>query len=247
MLSVEQSYELAKNDPAIIRYASEPLERAGKTLEAALAARDAAEAESLTYVAGSQLATARAIAERRAAESSINELSKVKDRVQLEAREAELSTSASRLEEARRLEADARRKAEEARLKEEAALQQLADMQAKQTARGMVLTLGSVLFATGRSELLPGALSSVDRLAAYLEEYQDKTVLIEGHTDSTGSDTTNLNLSQARADAVRVALMTRGIAPSRIVATGLASSQPVASNDTPAGRQQNRRVEIVIQ
>ncbi len=247
LLSVEQSYELAKNDPNVIRYAAEPLERAGKSLEAALAARDKAEAESLTYIAGSQLATARAIAERRAADNKISELSKVKDRVQLEAREAELSTAASRLEEARRLEAEARSKEAEARRKEEAALQQLADMQAKQTSRGMVLTLGSVLFATGRSELLPGALGSVDRLAAYLEENEDKTVLIEGHTDSTGSDTTNLVLSQARADAVRMALMTRGIAPSRIVATGLASSQPVASNDTSAGRQQNRRVEIIIQ
>ncbi len=254
LLSVEQSYELAKNDPAVIRFAAEPLERAGKTLEAALAARDKAEADSLTYVAGNQLATARAIAARRAADEKISELSKVKDRVQLEAREAELSTAASRLEEARRLEAEARSKEaearskeEEARRKEEAALQQLADMQAKQTSRGMVLTLGSVLFATGRSELLPGALGSVDRLAAYLEEYEDKTVLIEGHTDSTGSDTTNLVLSQARADAVRVALMTRGISPSRIVATGLASSQPVATNDTSAGRQQNRRVEIIIQ
>jgi len=233
LLSVQESYEEAKNDPELIRHAAEPLDRAGHTLRAALSARDKAEADSLTYVAANQLATARAIAERRAAEDTMRELAKVKDTVQLEAREVELSRAARRLEEARR--------------KEEAALQQLADMQAKQTSRGMVLTLGSVLFATGRSELLPGALGSIDRLASYLKENPAKTVLIEGHTDSTGSDTVNLRLSQERADAVRLALVARNIASNRIVATGLASSQPVASNDTAAGRQQNRRVEIVIQ
>ena len=233
LLSVQETYEQAKSDPELIRHAAEALDRAGNTLQAALAARDKADADSLTYVASNQLATARAIAERRSAEETARELAKIKDSIQLEAREIELARSASRLEEARR--------------KEEAALQQLADMQAKQTSRGMVLTLGSVLFATGRSELLPGALSSIDRLAAYLEQNPEKTVLIEGHTDSTGSNTTNLRLSQERAEAVRLALTARGIASNRSVATGLASSQPVASNDTAAGRQQNRRVEIIIQ
>ena len=94
---------------------------------------------------------------------------------------------------------------------------------------------------------MPGAQRAVDRLARYLEDNPGKTVLIEGHTDSTGSDTTNLRLSQERADAVRMALITRGIGASRIAATGLGSSSPVAPNTTPEGRQQNRRVEIVIQ
>lgn len=240
LLSVQDSYEAAKNDPEVVRYAADSLDRAGITLQAGLSTRDKAEADSLTYVAGAQVATARAIAERRAAEEKIAELGTIKDRVQLEARETELANAARRLEESRRAEETARRA-------EETALQQLADMQAIQTSRGMVLTLGSVLFATGRSELLPGALGSVDRLAAYLKDNPQKTLLIEGHTDSTGSDIINLRLSQDRADAVRLALITRGIASNRIVATGLGSSQPVASNDTPAGRQQNRRVEIVIQ
>lgn len=124
---------------------------------------------------------------------------------------------------------------------------ELSALRAEMTERGAVVTLGNVLFVTGKSDLLPGAQSTVDRLARYLTEYREKTVLIEGHTDSTGTDAINLRLSQDRAESVRLALISRGIDPSRITATGLGSSRPVASNATAEGRQQNRRVEIVIQ
>jgi outer membrane protein OmpA-like peptidoglycan-associated protein len=128
-----------------------------------------------------------------------------------------------------------------------AALQsQLADLQARQTERGMVLTLGDVLFDVDRSTLKPGADRTLDKVATYLSRDPSRNVLIEGYTDSTGSLAHNEELSQARADAVRRALVERGVAPSRIQAHGLGPNYEVASNDSAAGRQLNRRVEMVF-
>ncbi len=219
LVEARETYQRAKNNPEVLRYASDQLDEAEQTLQRASAADDLADMNSLAYVANAQAQTAEAIARQELAEAKIEELAKVRERVQLANREAELAS----------------------------ARQELAELQAKKTARGTIVTLGSVLFSTGRAELLPGAERSVDRLARYLSENEEKTVLIEGHTDSTGSDTTNLRLSQDRADSVRIALITRGVDADRIVATGLGSSRPVASNSTAEGRQQNRRVEIVIQ
>jgi outer membrane protein OmpA-like peptidoglycan-associated protein len=119
-------------------------------------------------------------------------------------------------------------------------------LQAEQTERGIVLTLGDVLFDTDRAELKPGADSTISELAAFLGEYEGRTVLIEGYTDSTGSDEYNRMLSERRANAVRDALLERGVAFDRIHTRGLGEDSPVASNDAAAGRQQNRRVEVVI-
>ncbi|PWC34765.1 hypothetical protein TSO352_28355 [Azospirillum sp. TSO35-2] len=124
--------------------------------------------------------------------------------------------------------------------------QQLRDLQAQRTERGLVMTLGDILFATGRAELTSGAYERIDRLAQFMQRYPARTVRIEGHTDNTGSDATNLRLSEARAQAVRDALTARGVSPARIVSQGMGEAQPVASNSTDSGRQQNRRVDIVI-
>ncbi|MCW2235735.1 OmpA family protein [Azospirillum canadense] len=124
--------------------------------------------------------------------------------------------------------------------------QQLRDLQAQRTERGIVMSLGDVLFATGSANLTAGAQTRIDRLAQFLQQYPDRTLQIEGYTDSTGSSSTNLRLSEARAMAVRDALTARGVNPGRIVAQGMGEAQPVASNSTDAGRQQNRRVEVVI-
>ena len=124
--------------------------------------------------------------------------------------------------------------------------QQLADLQAKKTDRGMVLTLGDVLFDTGQATLKPGAASIVDRVAAFMNDNPMVNVRIEGHTDSTGSPDFNQVLSQNRAAAAATALQTRGVPPSRITAVGKGQELPVASNATAAGRQQNRRVELVF-
>lgn len=124
--------------------------------------------------------------------------------------------------------------------------QEMQQLQAQQTERGMVLTLGDVLFDTGRAELKPGAFATLDRLATFLRDNPERRLDIEGHTDSVGSDSLNLALSQQRAESVRAALVQRGVDGARIATKGLGKAVPVASNATAEGRQRNRRVEIVI-
>lgn len=124
--------------------------------------------------------------------------------------------------------------------------QELADMRARKTDRGMVLTLGDVLFDTGKATLKPGAYATVDRLANVLKQSPDRKVMIEGHTDSTGSEELNQALSERRAAAMQTALLERGVTANQITAVGKGMGFPVASNDNPAGRQQNRRVEMIF-
>jgi outer membrane protein OmpA-like peptidoglycan-associated protein len=126
------------------------------------------------------------------------------------------------------------------------AKQELADLQAKQTDRGMVLTLGDVLFDTGRATLKPGADRTIDRLAQALKDNPNTKVQIEGHTDSVGGDDYNMALSERRAEAVSDALRMRGVPSDRYEEKGLGKDFPVASNSTAEGRQQNRRVEIIF-
>ena len=124
--------------------------------------------------------------------------------------------------------------------------QQLADLQAKKTDRGMVLTLGDVLFDTGAATLKPGADLVLGRLATFLNTNAQMKIIIEGHTDSRGSDEYNEGLSERRAQAVATALTERGVSADSFRTMGRGKAYPVASNDTPEGRQQNRRVEIVF-
>jgi outer membrane protein OmpA-like peptidoglycan-associated protein len=93
---------------------------------------------------------------------------------------------------------------------------------------------------------MPGALLTIDKLSDFLEKHPDRNVLIEGHTDNVGKADFNMFLSQRRADAVRTALLERGVSAGRITTKGYGESYPVAGNKTAAGRQQNRRVEIVV-
>jgi outer membrane protein OmpA-like peptidoglycan-associated protein len=124
--------------------------------------------------------------------------------------------------------------------------QQLSDLQAKKTDRGMVLTLGDVLFDTGQATLKPGADLVIGRLATYLNSNPQTKIMIEGHTDSRGSDAYNEDLSERRARAVADALTARGVSPDSVRTLGRGKAYPVATNDTPEGRQQNRRVEIIF-
>ncbi|HVC30383.1 MAG TPA: OmpA family protein, partial [Steroidobacteraceae bacterium] len=152
----------------------------------------------------------------------------------------------------------ARNEAEQARVQTQAAQQQLASerqqlkqlrqeqLGARQTDQGMVVTLSNVLFSTGSATLEPGAHLQIDRLAAYLKDHPQQRVLIEGNTDSTGSADSNQRLSAARAQAVAQALQLRGVQESQYRTMGLGEAYPVASNSTAAGRQQNRRVDVVF-
>jgi len=123
---------------------------------------------------------------------------------------------------------------------------QIDALQAEATDRGLVLTLGDVLFATGKSDVKVGATSNLNKLVTFLNKYPDRTVQIEGYTDNVGSEDSNQGLSQRRAESVKAYLVQQGIAGSRLTAVGMGESQPVASNDTQSGRQQNRRVVAVI-
>jgi OmpA-OmpF porin, OOP family len=135
----------------------------------------------------------------------------------------------------------------EARTREtERVQQELRDLQAKQTERGMVLTLGDVLFDTGKATLKPGAYTTIDRLAQVLNSSKGSRVLIEGHTDSMGTDANNQVLSEQRARAVQTALLERGVSASQLSSVGKGESTPVAGNDTGSGRQANRRVELIF-
>jgi outer membrane protein OmpA-like peptidoglycan-associated protein len=155
---------------------------------------------------------------------------------------------------AQMLEADAARADAQTSAQESAAAEQraqelasaLADLQAKKTDRGLVITLGDVLFATGRADLKSGSQRSLEKLSNFLHEYPQRNVQIEGFTDSVGTDDFNQGLSERRADAVRDELTGMGVSRDRIQARGLGKSDPVADNDSATGRQQNRRVEVII-
>jgi outer membrane protein OmpA-like peptidoglycan-associated protein len=138
------------------------------------------------------------------------------------------------------------REAEASRMRAQSLEQELKDLKATKTDRGLVLTLGDVLFDTGQATLKPGAYGTIDRLAQALKDDPNRRVLIEGHTDSVGSDEFNQQLSQNRAMSVQSALMQRGVSGTQINSMGKGESTPVASNDNAAGRQQNRRVELIF-
>ena len=119
-------------------------------------------------------------------------------------------------------------------------------MNAKQTERGTLVTFGDVLFDLDRSELKPGGMHNITKLAQFLQENPDRKVIVEGYTDSTGSAQYNQSLSERRANSVRAALIKQGVGPERIVAQGYGKEYPVASNSDSSGRAMNRRVEVTI-
>jgi outer membrane protein OmpA-like peptidoglycan-associated protein len=232
----------AQANPDVPRHAPVALQRAQETLSRAEAAWQGREArgdvEHLAYLALRRAQIAEALAGRDAA---------------IAAGFAAASQDQGALERARREAERARQQAqsyqqqlEQQRAQLREAQQQLSDLQPQQTERGIVLTLGEVLFPFNSAQLQPGNERTLDRLAAYLEANPDYQILIEGHTDAVGSAQYNQRLSERRAEAVRSALAQRGIDPSRIRSTGLGEGYPVASNAAPEGRAENRRVELVI-
>jgi len=221
---------------------------------------DLALAAHRVYIADRKVDTARAEAETKAAEEHRAALTEQGEKARLDARthEADLAKSdamTARAENAEqkivatqaRSDADAAQLAANASEQQAAELQrQLEILQAKPTDRGLVLTLGDTLFATGKSELKSGATANLDRLSAFLNQYPDRTASIEGFTDNTGSEDANQSLSEHRADSVKRYLVGRGVQSDRLSSSGRGENAPVADNETTAGRQQNRRVEVVI-
>lgn len=257
-------YNQAVNDVSTARAAPLELRNAQQALQQAEAALqsgdDPSAVDHYAYLARQRAATAMQAGVIARAEETAAMSSAERNRIVMEARtreaeararEAEVSNAAAQRARDQavvsRMEAGQQQAAAETARARAAKLQQeLAALQAQQTERGMVLTLGDVLFDTGRAELKSGAFSTVDRLATFLRENPERRVAIEGHTDAVGSDSFNLSLSQRRADAVRAALVSRSIDGTRITATGMGEAAPVANNATAEGRQRNRRVEVII-
>jgi len=214
-----------------------------------------------------QLASATSDAERakiladiRAKEAALanaqaNATAKEAEKAKAEAQAQALSADKARAEaEAQALAAEKARaeaqaqamKAEKANAELAMLMKEMSELQGQLTDRGIVLTIGDVLFATGKSELNASARISMDKLAEFLQNKKNRSLLVEGHTDSVGSDEYNQGLSEQRAESVKNALLKRGIASERIVTIGYGKKFPVATNETSAGKQQNRRVEAII-
>lgn len=221
---------------------------------------DAAAGQQAVYVAQGKVAIARAQAERRLAEDNVKSLGDQRNEIRLDARtrEAEIAkaqaeaaaTSAMQQQQAAlAAQSDAERakaEAEKAKAEAEDLKRQMTELEAKATDRGMVMTLGDVLFATGKADLKPGAMERLSKLAGFMLKYPDRAVVIEGHTDSVGSAASNQTLSERRADAVKAYLISQSVPASSVTTIGKGKDVPVAENTTATGRQQNRRVEIII-
>jgi outer membrane protein OmpA-like peptidoglycan-associated protein len=229
---VRSQYQMALGDAKLTQHASVPLYEARQAVEqmerASAEQEDEGRVETLAYVAERRLQIAQNRADQNLAASRMTELNQARDTLQLEARTREVEEARAQLAHAQRLSKQSR------------------GLGARSDARGVVLTLDSVLFSTGKADLKPGAERVIERIASLLNAYPDRGILVEGHTDSVGSDDVNLALSRARADAVARALARDGVSADRIRARGFGKTQPIAGNDTASGRQQNRRVEIVI-
>jgi outer membrane protein OmpA-like peptidoglycan-associated protein len=264
-LNVEKSRMIAMKQTLEAERARGEMERskmeAGKaTLEAERSKMEAGkatlEAERSKMEAGK--ATLEAENARREAERARIETERLKMEAGKALTEAEQARAAAAVEAAQA--AQAKLEAEQARLAAQAEaekaaqakadadqlMKELSELKAQQTERGIVLTIGDVLFATGKANLSPAADKSVAKLAEFLKKYPTRNVLIEGHTDSVGSDDFNLALSQQRANSVKARLVADAVDAARITTVGYGEKYPVASNDTKAGKAQNRRVDLIV-
>ena len=258
-------YARAQSDPQVAKFAADELNQAGAALTKADDAwtkrEDDALVNQLAYVAKQRVAIAQETARQKAADATAVSVGAERDKIRLDSRTAEadmaqrnaaaalLSAEASQREsEASQRQSEmSQRQAQDAEARSRQLDAQLKELDAKKTARGLVITLADVLFDTDQAQLRSGdGMRGVQKLADILKQYPQHNVLIEGFTDSTGSNSHNQELSDRRANAVRTALLDTGIGADRIASRGYGPTFPVASNATAAGRQLNRRVEIIV-
>jgi outer membrane protein OmpA-like peptidoglycan-associated protein len=232
------------------------------------AARDRAEAEAQARArqeadqARAQAEAAKAEAQKAAEEAAQQKAEAEKAKAEAIAQQQALAVQADKArqsaEESQKLRAQAEQAAAESdRLRQQAEAEKqemrarlLAQLNSvlstRDTARGLIANMSDVLFKSGSYELLPGARERLAKVSGIVLAYQGLRLQVEGHTDSIGTDEYNRKLSEQRAEAVRDYLVQQGIKADAITASGFGKSEPVATNDTPEGRQQNRRVELVV-
>ena len=265
------SPELARARNAVETLSSQPqaMEAAEPDLKAARAELSRAdnalrkgkpmvEVNQLAYLALRHAQAGEARVDASRAQAEVAQATQQRQQLLLQAQKHQAMTAQQQAQSAQQQVQSARNEAQQARGEAQAAQQQLANerqqfkqlqkeqLGAQQTDQGMVVSLSNVLFSTGKSTLQPGAHLMLDRLATYLKDHPKERVLIEGNTDSTGSAEYNQKLSAARAQAVAQGLQLRGVQQSQYQTIGLGEAYPVASNDSSAGRQQNRRVDVVF-
>jgi outer membrane protein OmpA-like peptidoglycan-associated protein len=254
--TARSAVQTAEADPNVNKFAPLELDRARKDLsiaeDAALHHRDA-QVDQPAYLATQNARLAQAHGATKADDARVAAGQIERDQIVLASRTREAENakaSAANSREAADVALNQRDQAVNQRdqANEEAARAQaeLEALKATPTPRGLVMTLGDVLFDTGRAELKSGAGRKIDQLGQFLVEHPDRRVQIDGFTDSVGTDSYNTDLSQRRADAVKAALINRGVQPSRIGTEGYGKAYPVANNNDSGGRQLNRRVEVVI-
>jgi outer membrane protein OmpA-like peptidoglycan-associated protein len=253
LVQARASVAAAQADPDVLARAPSELEAARSSLasaEASAKGGDGAEMAHQAYLAEQRSRIARELAQARRHEAEIARAGEERNRVLAESRteekyraaEAEAALARARAAQEQQSVANRELAAEVQRLQA-----QVRELEARQTQRGWVITLGSdLLFDSGRATLKPGGRRALANVARIMRNEPERNIAIEGFTDDRGSAETNRRLSGRRAQAVRSALVAAGVAPGRIVARGLGESYPVASNASAAGRQLNRRVEIVI-
>jgi outer membrane protein OmpA-like peptidoglycan-associated protein len=256
LVNARTAVETAQADPNANKYAALDVEAAKKQLDIAEAASARHDEPAIAQPAYLAVQTARLAEARGAAKADDARVAagqSERDRIQLAARTRDVDAARAATNTAN-MAANAANMATNAAIGErDAAADQAARLQAEvdqlkatPTPRGLVLTLGDVLFDTGRAQLNPGSARKLDQLGQFLTEHPERRVQIDGFTDSVGTESYNQDLSQRRADAVKFALISRGVSASRIGSQGYGKGFPVADNADAGGRQLNRRVEVVI-
>jgi len=234
----------AREQDAIARARAEADQRRQAELNAQAAASQQADAERAKAEADraraeADAARAQADAERQRAEAARAQAEAERQRAEASLRDAEAEASRAR-------ETVAQAERERAELRERLRQQLNVILETRETARGLIVNLSDVLFDTGKATLKPGAREKLARVSGILVTHPDLKLEIEGHTDSVGSDEYNQGLSERRAESVRSYLVSQRIAAQTITTAGFGESRPVATNDNAAGRQRNRRVELVV-
>ncbi len=262
--SAELDAQVQTQAPLELKKATDSLNRANMLLDKG---QPMADVSSAAYVASQQAKTAMAIAQAKGSDTAMGTAELERERVRSDMRAAEADRARAQTGAARQQTAAAEQRASGAEQRAAGAEQQAAvaqasasdaqqqaadlrkrlnELQAKQTERGMLVTLGDVLFESGRAEVKPGAQNSLSKLADFLKQYPTRHILIEGHTDNIGSASYNEGLSQRRASAVEAALKGMGVPANRVTTAGYGKEYPVAANTTDTNRALNRRVEVYI-